>query len=59
MIDKQYAKNLLKKAEIYQKYSRKRNQLFTAMITSGGLKPTMYSEEIITNHVKLGDLFKE
>jgi uncharacterized protein len=29
------------------------------MITTLGLKPTMYSEEIVTNQVTLEDLFKE
>ena len=58
-IDKAYAKNLLNKIEIYQKHTRTKKQIFIAMITSGGLKPTLYSEDLITQHVGLEDLFKE
>jgi uncharacterized protein len=57
-IDKQYAKNLLNKVETFQKHSQTRKQIFIAMITSGGLKPTMYSEEIISGQVRLEDLFE-
>ncbi len=57
-IDKSFAKILLKKAEIYRKYTHTKKQIFIAMITSGGLKRTMYSEEIISDHATLNDLFK-
>jgi len=58
-IDKVYAQALLKKMEIFRKQSRTKKQLFLAMITTMGLKPTLYSEEIVTNQVVLEDLFKE
>jgi hypothetical protein len=58
-IDKNYAKNLLNKSEVYKKQNKTNKQLFIAMITSGGLKPTMYSEEIIANQTTLDDLFKD
>ncbi len=58
VIDKPYAKNLLNKAEIYKKHSQTKKQIFIALITSGGLKPTMYSEEIVAKSVNLDDLFK-
>lgn len=57
-IDKLYAKNLLNKSKVYQQHTRTKKQIFMAMITSGGLKDTMYSEEIISNKVVLEDFFK-
>lgn len=58
-IDKAYAKNLLHKIEVYQKHTHTKKQIFMTMVTSGGLKPTLYSEELITQHVDLEALFKE
>lgn len=57
-IDKDYAHNLLNKVEIYRKQTRTIKQIFLAMIVSNGLKPSMYSEEIIHNVVTLKDFFK-
>ena len=45
--------------EIFRKQTRTKKQLFLAMVTTLGLKPIMYSEEIVTNQVVLEDLFKE
>lgn len=59
IIDKAYSKELLKKVEIFRKQTRTDKQLFLAMVTTLGLKPTMYSEEIVTNQVTLDDLFKD
>lgn len=58
-IDKTYAQELLKKMEIFRKQTRTKKQLFLCMVTTMGLKQTMYSEEIITNQATLEDLFKE
>lgn len=58
-IDKAYAQALQKKMEIFRIQTRTKKQLFLAMVTTFGLKPTMYSEEIVTNQVILDDLFKE
>lgn len=57
-IDKVYAQVLMKKMEIFRKQTRTKKQLFFAMVTTCGLKPTMYSEEIVTNQATLEDLFK-
>jgi len=58
-IDKQYAANLLNKVDTYKKHTGINKQIFIAMISASGLKPTMYSEEIVSNVVTLDDLFKE
>lgn len=58
-IDKSYAQDLLKKMEIFRKQTRTKKQLFLSMITTMGLKNTMYSEEIVASEATLEDLFKE
>ena len=50
---------LMKKLEIFRKQTRTKKQIFLSMITTFGLKPTMYSEEIIANQVRLDDLFQK
>jgi uncharacterized protein len=57
-IDKQYAKNLLNKVELFKKKTKTTKQVFIAMISACGLKPTIYSEELISHVVTLNDLFK-
>lgn len=59
VVDKQCAKDLLKKVELFKRKTKTAKQIFIAMISAYGLKPTMYSEELISNVVVLGDLFKE
>lgn len=58
VIDKQYATKLLNKVAAYRKYTGTKKQIFIAMISANGLKPTMYSEELISGCVTLDDLFK-
>jgi hypothetical protein len=58
-IDKQYSKNLLNKVEVYKKHTKTNKQIFLAMITAYGLKPSMYSEELITGQVSMDDLFQK
>jgi hypothetical protein len=59
VIDKQYAKELTNKVEVFVKKTRTAKQIFIAMVSANGLKPTMYSEELVSNYVTLDDLFKE
>ncbi len=56
-IDKAYAQNLQNKLDVYKKQSKTTKQLFLAMITVNGLKPSLYSEEFIHGIVTLDDLF--
>jgi len=58
-IDKQYAKNLLNKVNIFKTKTGTNKQIFIAMVSANGLKPTMYSEELITDVVTTNDLFKK
>ncbi len=57
-IDKQYAKNLKKKVEIFREKTGTNKQIFLAMICANGLKSSIYSEELIDGGVvTLNDLF--
>lgn len=58
-IDKAYAQILSNKMKVFRKQTRTKKQLFLAMVTTFGLKPTIYSEEIVTNEATMEDLFKE
>jgi AAA+ ATPase superfamily predicted ATPase len=57
-IEKQYAKNLKKKVEVFKEKTATNKQIFLAMICANGLKRTAYSEEHIDGGVvTLDDLF--
>ncbi|MCX7116201.1 MAG: ATP-binding protein [Gammaproteobacteria bacterium] len=56
-IDKKYAANLQNKIEVYKKKSGIEKQVFLAMVTSNGMKPTLYFDDLITNQATLADLF--
>ncbi|MDX8430255.1 MAG: ATP-binding protein (plasmid) [Candidatus Algichlamydia australiensis] len=56
-IDKLYAKSLLRKMDVFRKQTRTKKQLFFSMVTTHGLKPTIYSEELISVEATLEDLF--
>jgi AAA+ ATPase superfamily predicted ATPase len=58
VIDKKYARHILSREKIYCKVAKTNKQIFHSMIVSGGLKKTMYSEEIIASYATLNDLFK-
>jgi len=57
-INKDYAKVLIQKSEVYQKITKTKKQIFISMITSCHLQKNMYSEEIITSEATLDDLFE-
>jgi len=59
IIDKQYAHNLINKTGIFRRITKTTKQIFIAIISANGLKPSIYSEEMISNVVTLDDFFKE
>jgi hypothetical protein len=58
IIDKEYAKNLQNKEKVFVSKTRTKKQIFIAMISANDIKPTMYSEELISGVVTLDDLFR-
>ncbi len=59
VIDKHYAQQLINKRETYRVKVKTTKEIFIALISANGIKPTMYSEELITGIVTLADLFKK
>ena len=57
-IDKPYFSILKNKIESYKIQTQTLKQIFLAMITTSGLKKTIYSEELETQVVKLNQLFE-
>ena len=57
VIDKAYGKKLMQKCDIFQQRFKKTKQIFLALITTMGLKPSIWSEEIVHQEVDLKDLF--
>jgi hypothetical protein len=58
VIDKEYASNLNKKVKVFREITKTQKQIFLGMISANGLKPTMYSDEMVDGIVTLDDLFK-
>lgn len=56
-ITKVTAQNLKQKIEIFKQVTNTKKQLFTAMICTYGLKPNLYSDELISSVVTLDNLF--
>lgn len=56
VLDKNEAKVLLNKIEVFEKQLSTKKQISMALITAAGIKPTAWSEELIQNSVTLEDL---
>lgn len=57
VINKSYAKNLQTKIEIFKNTTGTKKHIFMSIICANGLKPNMYSEELINGVVTLEELF--
>lgn len=58
VLTKEYAEKLKQKCEVFKKVTRTKKQLFIVLITTHGIKQNKYSDELISNVVKLEDLFE-
>lgn len=56
-IDKVYYQNIMTKLDVFRKQTKTQKQLFFFMVTKSGLRPSIYSEELVTCVVTLRDLF--
>jgi uncharacterized protein len=59
LMDKKYASHVINREKIYCKVTKTNKQIFHSMVVSGGIKKTMYSQEIIASYATLNDLFRE
>jgi uncharacterized protein len=56
-IDKQYAKNLQTKAQVFKSRTGTQKQIFIALISAEGVQKSMYSAELLSAQVTADDLF--
>ena len=56
-IDKEYAKNLKNKIDVYKKITKTEKQIFLCMITTFGVKEGIYKDELVTAEATLDDFF--
>lgn len=57
VIDKQYAKKLKDKVEIFKAVTKTTKQIFFVMISANGVRPNTYLKELVSGIVTLNDLF--
>lgn len=57
VLDKAYAKELHRKIDVFREKTRMNKQLFLTLITTMGMKKSLWSEDLVTNEVTLKDLF--
>ena len=57
LIDKTYARKLLQKMDLFEHHFKTTKQLILALITTMGLKKSLWSKEIVQKEVTLKDLF--
>lgn len=57
VIDKTVAKNLIKKIAVFKEQTKTSKQIFISMIAAKGIKPNLYSDDLINSVVKFEDLF--
>lgn len=58
LLDKDAARELQKKYKTYERVTRTTKQIFISMITTFGMKPGLYKEELIHSEMTLEDFFK-
>ncbi len=57
-VDKAYAEKLRQRLSIFKEKTRTKKQLFFALVSAAGIKPTLYSEDMVTSVVTVEDLFQ-
>ena len=57
VIDKSYAKKLMQKSDTFEKKTKTSKQIFLVFITTNGLKPSIWSDELVQQEATLKDLF--
>ena len=57
IVNKEYAKNILNKTNVFEQNQKKEKKIFFAMITTNGVKENSWSKDLVDNEVMLSDLF--
>ncbi len=56
LIDKKYAKNLANKIKVFEEKTKTKKQIFLSMITTSGIKRSIWTEDLVDSEVLLDDL---
>ena len=56
-VDKAYARELHHKIEAFREITAAKKQLFLTLVTPRGLKPSIWSEDLVDSVVRIEDLF--
>ncbi|MBA2368101.1 MAG: ATP-binding protein [Candidatus Protochlamydia sp.] len=57
-IDKSYAKQLANKIDVFERHFPTNKQIFISLITTEGLRPSIWSEDLVSQVIDLKALFK-
>ena len=57
-IDKDFARNLVQKIEVFKKEQKINKSIFLSLITLNGIHNNFYSEDLITNVMESKDFFE-
>jgi hypothetical protein len=55
-VDKSLAKNLLNKEEIFKKITKTKKQIFIVLMTTNGIKRSIWSDEIVDMSISLNEI---
>ena len=56
-IDRAYSKVLIQKMNVFEEQMKKKKQFFLAIVTTKGVKPNIWSKDLVDIEVTLKDLF--
>ena len=56
-IDKEYAKNLMTKMDLFEEQMKRPKQIFLNLVTSEGVKPNSWSKDLVDNQITLKSFF--
>jgi hypothetical protein len=57
VIDKNFAKNIMQKTDVFQLQTKTKKQIFTALISASGVTKSAWTEDVIQKIVTADDLF--
>lgn len=57
VIDKQYARELKRKLDVFRRATRTRKSLYLTMVTTFGVRKNSYATDLVASEIAMDDLF--
>jgi len=57
VIDKQYARQLQRKLDVFRRVTRTRKSLYLTMVTTFGVRKNSYATDLVASEIRMDDLF--